>query len=113
MIRQGELYLADLLDAGRRPVLVVSQDALNQGRYAVVVAFTTRRLEERRRLPTCVAFRAGEFGLSADCVAQAETIASIPAEALDAEPIGRLDDGAMRAVVRAIGEVFSADCSPQ
>ena len=65
-VRQGDIYLADLPAAGRRPVVVVSRDALNRGGYATVVAFTTARLPERRSLPTCVFFRAGEFGLTAD-----------------------------------------------
>lgn len=41
MIRPGEIYYADLLDAGRRPVLVVSRELLNRGNYAVIVVFTT------------------------------------------------------------------------
>jgi mRNA-degrading endonuclease toxin of MazEF toxin-antitoxin module len=37
MIRQGEFYFADVAGSGRRPVIVVSRDALNRGGYVVVV----------------------------------------------------------------------------
>lgn len=78
----------------------------------VVVAFTSRRLEERRGLSTCVPFSAGEFGLANDCVAQCDTIASVPIELLDDEPVGRVDAAVLRTVVRAVGEVIAAECEP-
>jgi mRNA interferase MazF len=112
VIRQGEIYLADLDDAGRRPILVVSREALNRGRYVVFVTFTTARLDERRALPNCVFFRRGEFGLTADCVAQCETIAGTEIERLDATPIGEVDDETLRNVIRAIGNVIGSECEP-
>ena len=110
MIRQGEVYYADLGGAGRRPVVVVSREPLNRGGYVVVVAFTTARLDRRRELANCAFFRAGEFGLSADCVAQAETIAGIPSGRLDPTPVGVLDTSALRHVIASIGNVINADC---
>lgn len=106
MIEQGTIYHADLYEAGRRPVLVVSRESLNRGRYVTIVAFTTARLSERRSLPNCVHFRAGEFGLTADCVAQCETIASIHLDQLDFGngPIGKLDDMTLHNVVQAIDQ---------
>ena len=77
-----------------------------------MIAFTTARLELRRTLRTCVFFRAGEFGLTADCVTQCETLASIPVSQLENVPIGRLDKLTLRSVTQAIGEVISADCEP-
>lgn len=112
MILQGQVYVADLEEAGRRPVLIVSRDSLNRGRYVTVVAFTTSRLEGRRRAPNCVAFRTGEFGLANDCVAQCETISSVRSEQLAHSPVGRLDDLTLRAVVQAIGHVLAAECEP-
>ena len=112
MIRPGEIYHADLLDAGRRPVLIVSREENNRGDYVVAVAFTTARLEQRRHLDTCVTFRGGEFGLTRDCVAQCETISSLHKEQLDPRPIGRLDAFTFRSVIKAIGGVISADCEP-
>jgi mRNA-degrading endonuclease toxin of MazEF toxin-antitoxin module len=106
--------MADLLQAGRRPVLVVSRESLNRGRYVTVVAFTTGRLGERRGQPNCVPFRETEFGLTADCVAQCETIASIPVSQLDTAggAIGELDAMTLRTVVKAIGFVIESDCEP-
>lgn len=112
MIRQGEVYYADFVRSGRRPVLVVSRDALNRGQQVVVVSITTSRLDERRRLSNCVYFRAGEFGLTQHCVAQCETIIGVPVDRLDPHPVGRLDDITLRSVINAIGRVIDADCEP-
>jgi mRNA interferase MazF len=115
LIEPGEIYWADLLQAGRRPVLVVSRESLNRGRYVVVVAFTTGRLAQRTSQLNCVAFKAGEFGLQANCVAQCDTIASIPLNQLDLStgPIGKLDQPALRNVIKAIGFVIESDCEPE
>lgn len=109
----GEIYMADT-DGGRRPVVVVSREELNRGRWVVVVAFTTARFAQRSVLPNCVPFRAGEFGLAKDCVAQAETVGPIDVARLDVSdgPVGVLDDERMRDVIRAIGHVLGADCEP-
>lgn len=114
MITPGEIYYAELLDAGRRPVLIVSRESLNRGHYAVIVAFTTSRLQQRRLLPRCVFFKAGQFGLQADCVAQCETISTVAVNQLDiiAGPIGTLDAATLRSVIKAIGFVIESDCEP-
>jgi len=114
MTRPGEIYFADLLDAGRRPVLIVSRESLNRGDYAVIVAFTTSRLSQRKQLPNCVFFNKGEFGLPADCVAQCETLSTVPIEQLDTTsgPLGTLDELTLRGVIKAIGYVIESDCEP-
>jgi mRNA-degrading endonuclease toxin of MazEF toxin-antitoxin module len=112
MIR-GEIYLADLDVAGVRPVLIVSRDDLNRGSYLLVVPFTTAHLHRRSRLPNCVLFRAGQFGLSKDSVAQCEIMLSINQSQIQADSLGQLDDAAMRDIVKAIGFVIVADCEPQ
>jgi mRNA-degrading endonuclease toxin of MazEF toxin-antitoxin module len=65
-------------------------------------------------LPNCVPLRAGQFGVTKDCVAQCELILSI--ERSQIEPttgfIGRIDESTMRDVVRAIGYVIESDCQP-
>jgi mRNA-degrading endonuclease toxin of MazEF toxin-antitoxin module len=65
-------------------------------------------------LPNCVPFRAGQFGFTSDCVAQCENILSIEKSQLDlaAGPVGILDDGALREVIKAIGYVIESDCEP-
>jgi mRNA-degrading endonuclease toxin of MazEF toxin-antitoxin module len=41
MIAAGEIYIADLLEAGPHPVIVVSREDLNRGRYALGVVCTS------------------------------------------------------------------------
>ena len=113
-LRPGEVYWADFPDVGRRPVAIVSREEVNRGKYVVAVQFTSAKIEVRRDLPNCVAFRAGSFGIVKDCVAQAETITVFDRANLDLEggPIGVLDARAKRDLVRAIGYLIEADCEP-
>jgi mRNA-degrading endonuclease toxin of MazEF toxin-antitoxin module len=68
----GEIYLADFPEAGPHPVIVVSREELNRGHYALVVVCTSARFAVRSQLASCVPFHAGQFGFTADCVAQCE-----------------------------------------
>lgn len=111
MIRPGEVYLVDLPGGGRRPAVVVSREELNRGTYVVLVPCTTAGFARRSTLPNYVPFRAGQFGFTADCVAQCELIAFQDVD-LAAGPIGVLDDSAFRDVVRAVGHVLGSDCEP-
>lgn len=61
MIRPGEVYVADFDQAGPHPVIVVSREELNRGRYLLVVAYTSAHLAIRRTLPNCVLLKAGQF----------------------------------------------------
>jgi mRNA-degrading endonuclease toxin of MazEF toxin-antitoxin module len=83
VIRPGEVYLADFDQAGPHPVIVVSREELNRGRYALVVVCTSARFATRRTLPNCVPFQAGQFGFTTNCVAQCENILSIEVAQLD------------------------------
>lgn len=114
MIQPGEIYMADFLQAGPHPVIVVSREELNRGNYALVVVCTSARFAVRSTLPNCVPFRVGQFGFFADCVAQCENILSIEKSQLDlaAGPLGRLDDVALRDVIKAIGYAIESDCEP-
>lgn len=114
MISPGEIYMADFVEAGPHPVVVVSREELNRGHYSVVVPCTSARFYTRSQLPNCVPFRAGQFGLTVDCVAQCENVFSIEQSRLDLEsgPIGVLDQSALRDVIKAIGYVFDSDCEP-
>jgi len=92
MIRPGEIFMADFAEAGPHPVIVLSREELNRGRYAVVVVCTSARFVVRSQLPNCVPFRAGDFGLTTDCVAQCENLLSIDLAQIDfsAGPLGIL-----------------------
>ena len=114
MIRPGEIDIADFVQAGPHPVIIVSREDFNRGRYALVVDCSSARLSVRGTLPNCVPFRAGQFGFTSDCVAQCENMLSIEKIQLDlaAGPMGVLDELAMRDVIKAIGDVIESDCEP-
>ena len=61
MIRPGEIYLADFEQAGPHPVIVISREDLNRGRYALVVVCTSAHFARRSSLPNCLPFQAGEI----------------------------------------------------
>ncbi len=114
MIRPGQVYMADFAEAGPHPVIILSREELNRGRYALVVVCTSARFSVRSKLPNCVPFRAGEFGFTTDCVAQCENLLSIDMAQLDLStgPVGALDEVAFRDVIKAIGYVMQSDCEP-
>jgi mRNA-degrading endonuclease toxin of MazEF toxin-antitoxin module len=113
MFRPGDIYLVDT-EAGKRPVVLVSREELNRGRWVVGVLLTSASFATRSALPHCVAFRAGEFGLSKDCVAQAETISFLDVSDLDLDHgvVGHLDEIRMRDLIRAIGNMLGSECEP-
>ncbi len=110
----GEIYWANLPQAPRHPVVVLSREELNRGRQVLVALFTSARFEERRQLPNCVPFLAGSFGLTKNCVIQSQAIFSLEQTDLDRDdgPIGQLDENALRAVIRSVGYVLDAECKP-
>lgn len=106
--------MADFGPAGPHPVIVVSREELNRGRYAVAVVCTSARFAVRSKLSNCVPFKAGAFGFTVDCVAQCENILSIDQAQLDlpAGPMGILDEAAIQKVIKAIGYAIKSDCKP-
>ena len=111
MIRPGEIRFADFDEMGPHPIVVVSREESNRGRWVAAVPITSKRFDERSQQPHYVAFRAGQFGLSKDRVAQAESLFSIRREDLG-EPIGTLDEERWRDLVKAIGNMMGSDCEP-
>ena len=97
MIQPGEIYMADFDQAGPHPVIVVSREELNRGRYALVVVCTSARFVVRSQLSNCVPFQAGDFGFTVDCGAQCENMLSIDQEQLNAAagPMGILDESTL------------------
>jgi mRNA-degrading endonuclease toxin of MazEF toxin-antitoxin module len=47
MIRPGEIYMADFAEAGPHPVIILSREDLNRGRYALAVVCTSARFAIR------------------------------------------------------------------
>jgi mRNA-degrading endonuclease toxin of MazEF toxin-antitoxin module len=56
--------MADFGPAGPHPVIVVSREELNRGRYALAVVCTSARFAVRGKLSNCVPFQAGDFGFT-------------------------------------------------
>ena len=100
MIQPGEIYMAGFGPAGPHPVIVVSREELNRGRYALAVVCTSARFAVRSKL--------------SNCVAQCENILSIDQSQLDLAtgPIGTLDAAALQNVIKSIGYVIKSDCKP-
>ena len=75
---------------------------------------TSAKLAVRAGLATCIVLKAGQFGMTKDCVVQGESVFNAPIVHLDLAtgPIGKLDDLTMREVIKAIGYVMDADCEP-
>lgn len=81
MCRKGDIYMTQLdiqtegsLQGGRRPVIVISNDAANRFSPVITVIPVTSRTE-KKRLPTHVYIR--DCGLDRPCIALAEQITSI------------------------------------
>lgn len=87
---------------------------MNRGRTTIAALITSARFGTRSRLPNCVPFRAGQFGLTKDCVAQCENLLTLDLGQLDLSngPLGCVDELTMRDVIRAVGYVMDADCEP-
>jgi mRNA interferase MazF len=97
-MRRGELWWAHLPPpTGRRLVVLLSRNEAYSVRQLVTVAPVTTRI---RRIPTEVALGEAE-GLPKACVANLDTIATIPKAALR-EQISSLDPGKIAAVERAL-----------
>ena len=84
-MRRGEIYWADLVprsgseQAGRRPVIVISNDGFNQApewRSVIVVPVSTS-VSQARRGPTVVEIAAGSGGLSRTSVAVCHQVTTL------------------------------------
>lgn len=114
VLEPGSVWWAYVSDPPKHPVIIVSREKFNRGEYVSAVLLTTNKVEARKKLPNCVFFARGEFGLPDDCVAQAETFHLLEKSDIDVENdwIGQLDDERFRDLVRAIGYVICSDCEP-
>jgi mRNA interferase MazF len=102
--RRGELYFAELEDIGRKLVLIVSADRVNNA-LAPVVCFVTSTQRERS-LPTFVTIDPPEGGVWLTSVILCHALVTLDPWRLDAEPLGevssdtltRVDDALARAL---------------
>lgn len=92
--------------AGRRPAVVVSNDAFNSSSPNVIVVPCTTFREGRRLYPSQVLLREGQGGLTRDSIAQAELIRSLSKSRLSTYR-GSLSDTSMLAVSVALANVLA------
>jgi mRNA interferase MazF len=97
-MQRGEVWWAELpAPAGRRPVVLLSRNEAYSVRQLVTVAPITTRV---RGIPTEVPL-GREDGLPKRCVANLDTITTIPKSTL-AAPVGVLGPAKLHAVERAL-----------
>ena len=117
MIHRGEIYFIDLDSTkgreqrGRRPVLVVSVDAINTQPLVVAVVVGTDARNVSRDYPVNIRLPAEETGLPRDTVFLCFQIRSIdPSRFSDsagnARPVGRLTPEQMLSVDEALRNVL-------
>jgi mRNA interferase MazF len=87
--------------AGIRPVVVVSRDAVNEASPVVVVVPCTTWKPERRIYPSQVVLRAPDGGLRADSIALGEQVRALAKTRLRSR-WGTLSPEAMRRLDRAL-----------
>ena len=118
-----DIYSLPFGQGKERRVVVVSRDTLNGGDYVVVVPFTTQKLDERKKLPSCVFVPggiAGPHGVTKDCIAKADEISRILKNEIDwtQGKKGRLPTEYMEQIIKAIRYVIrdpdlSAEAQPR
>ena len=89
-MRRGDVYLArldpveDSEQAGTRPVIIVSRDAINVASPVVIVVPCTAFSRDRRVYPSHVVLKAPEGGLKKDSIALGEQLRAISKTRLQA-----------------------------
>lgn len=82
-MRRGDVYdtrfdpIEGSEAAGRRPAIIVSRDSFNAASPVVIVVPCTTYRGKRRVYPSQVVLRAGQGGLAADSLAQAEQVRAV------------------------------------
>jgi len=97
-VRRGEIWWAELeLPAGRRPVVLLSRNEAYSVRSLIIVAPATTRI---RHIASEVPLGTDD-GMPQDCVANLDTIITIPKDCLQSR-IATLSDKKLREVEAAI-----------
>ncbi len=113
IVKRGDIYYADLSpvvgseQGGVRPVLIIQNDVGNKYSPTVIAAAITSRIN-KAKMPTHIELLAKDYGLLKDSVILTEQIRTIDKKRLR-EKIGRLDDGLMHRVNKALNVSFGLD----
>lgn len=101
---RGEVWWCELPEVGRRPVVVLSRDAAIPRLRRTLIAPCTTTI---RGLASEVALEPGEDPVPRTCVANLDSVESVPMGVLT-ERLGRLADSRMRELCQALK--VAVDC---
>ncbi len=107
-IQRGEIYFVNLNpvkgreQAGQRPVLVLSIDAINQAPLVVTVVVGTKGANVQRDYPTNVRVSTAESGLPMETIFLCFQVRSLDPARFPAQPAGRLSDPALQRVAATV-----------
>jgi mRNA interferase MazF len=114
MISRGQIYMVDLNPTkgreqkGRRPVLVVSADAINRQPLVVTVVVGTKAANVPRDYPTNVRVSVSDSGLPTDTVFLCFQLRSLdPGRFSSSQPAGALSGRKMEEVDEALKLVLN------
>lgn len=108
MISRGQVYFASLdpiqgrEQSGRRPVLVVSSDAINRQPLVIAVIIGTDAAHIQRDYPTNIRVTAAESGLPRDTVFLGFQLRSLDHSRFPGPPVGSLSSTRMEEVAHAL-----------
>jgi mRNA interferase MazF len=106
--KRGEIYFVNLdptqgrEQAGKRPVLVLSVDAINQLPLVVIVLVGTKGENVPRDYPTNVRVGSGESGLPMETVFMGFQVRSLDASRFPGQSAGQLSNDLMKQVEKAV-----------
>lgn len=108
MIRRGEIYFVDLdptrgrEQAGRRPVLVISSNKINDLPLVVTVVVGTKGERVSQDFPTNVRVSPEESGLAIETVFLCFQIRAIDSQRFPDKPAGKVSDQILTEVEDAV-----------
>lgn len=114
-VKRGEVFYADLSpvvgseQGGIRPVLIVQNDIGNRHSPTVIAAAITSK-HDRTNLPTHIALKSGQCGLTRDSVILLEQVRTLDKRRLR-ECTGRIDQELQRQVDTALQVSFGLTTS--
>jgi mRNA interferase MazF len=108
MIHRGEIYFVELdptkgrEQAGRRPVLVLSIDAINKLPLVVTVVVGTKGANLSRDYPTNVRLSPDETGLPMETVFLGFQVRSLDPDRFPDSPAGRVEAAVLQRIEKAV-----------
>lgn len=107
-VQRGEIYLVNLNpvqsreQAGRRPVLVISTDAINRLPLVVTIVVGTKSENVTRDYPTNVRISTAESGLPMETVFLCFQLRSLDPHRFVGPPAGKVSGGVLEKVETAL-----------